>query len=232
MDSLERLNFKFFFIFWIFVIILAFVLTLYGLFNKFSFVIIMGDAIFFIAMLFLLPVIYSIIKSKKCVHEYIADVRKLDFFTEPYHSIIIANSTSRWKKIGIFTGIDLLVEKIKTQNCKFKITLCNAPNEAKSEIENKNAKFIYLFGHGFKGGLTFYHKDSILTLNYNTINPNFCKKFIGQFHCNGGNALSLIELFSKSNCTEDNHYFQEGLTTIFILWYDIRFKVLKMIKKC
>lgn len=179
----------------------------------------------------LFPIVHSIRKSEKIVYNSIDQSKINESYLEPYHSIIIANSTKRSKRVGIFVGIDMLVNRFKSQNCKYKITLCNTPIEVKNEIENLYAEKIYLFGHGFKGGLTFYSDESISEFNYCSIDPSIKKKFIGQFHCNCGGEHSLVELLIKKP-KSGNHYLINGFTTTFILWYDIRFKVLKMINKC
>lgn len=231
MDFFDRINFQFVFVLWILIIVLGVVSIIFGILQKDNAIINFTSIFVAFTISFIFPVIYSIKKSEKIVFENNTIPIK-PVFTEPFHSIIIANSTRRNKQIGIFVGIDMIIDKIKSQNCKYKITLCNTPDEVKNEIENPNAEYVYLFGHGFKGGLTFYHTDSILKFYYRTIDPKSIKKFIGQLHCNSGDEISLIELLLKNNLDKTNYYFQQGLTTTFILWYEIRFKVLNKIKKC
>jgi hypothetical protein len=214
--------------FWFSFLILGLFLLVWGLIIK-SFSLSLIGCMIACGLLF--PVIYSIEKSKKIVQDFTNEKITNEFYSEPYHSIIIANSTKQSKSAGIFVGIDLLIKRIKSQKCKYKITLCNTPVEVKNEIENQNAEYIYLFGHGFKGGLTLYFSESTFEFKYCSVNPKNFKKFIGQFHCNDGNEQSLVELLMKEP-NLDNHYFINGYTTTFLLWYDIRFKVLKMIKKC
>lgn len=185
-----------------------------------------------ILSILLAPFICSIIESEKIIQNFTNQEIINDSYPRSYHSIIIANSTKQDKRVGILVGIDLLVKRFTSQKCKYKITVCDTPLEVKNEIENPHADYIYLFGHGFKGGLTFYNADeSISKFEYSSVNPTFSKKFIGQFHCNQGNGLSLVELLLKKPDV-DNHYFIPGYTLNFLLWFDIRFKVIHKIKKC
>lgn len=165
----------------------------------------------------LAPFICSIKKSEKIVQNFTNQKNNIGSYSGFYHSIIIANSTKQNKREGILVGIDLLVKRFTSQKCRYKITVCNSPIKVKNEIENPNADYIYLFGHGFKGGLTFYNADeSISKFEYSTVNPTISKKFIGQFHCNHGNGPSLVELLLKKPDT-DNHYFKPGYTLNFRL---------------
>ncbi|OPX64093.1 MULTISPECIES: hypothetical protein [unclassified Methanoregula] len=215
-------------ILWVFLFISGLAVIIWGLFVTSLLLIFFGSLIAF-SLLF--PVVNSIKKSEKIALNFPYQKISNESYSSPYHSIIIANSTKRSKRVGIFVGIDLLVNRIQSQKCKYKITLCKTPTEVKNEIENPNAVCIYLFGHGFKGGLTFYNEESISEFDYCTVNPTISKKFIGQFHCNSGNEQSLVELLIK-NPDENNHYFMNGFTTTFLLWYDIQFKVIHKIKKC
>lgn len=213
---------------WISFFISGLILIIWGLIVTSLLLIFLGSIISF-SILF--PVVNSIEKSEKIVQSFTNQKIGDESYSCPYHSIIIANSTKRSKRVGIFVGIDLLVKRFNFQQCKYRITLCKTPNEVKKEIENPNAVYVYLFGHGFKGGSTFYNDETISEFKYSTVAPTFSKKFIGQFHCNSGNEQSLVELLIKTP-NSDNHYFMNGFTTTFLLWYDIRFKVLTKIKKC
>jgi hypothetical protein len=169
---------------WVSLFISGLAVIIWGLFVTSLLLIVSGSII---SVISLFPVVNSIEKSEKIVQNFTNQKISNESYSSPYHSIIIANSTKRGKRVGIFVRIDLLVNRINFQKCKYKITLCKTPIEVKNEIENPNAVYIYLFGHGFKGGLTFYNDESTSEFEYNTVDPTISKKFIGQFHCNSGN---------------------------------------------
>jgi hypothetical protein len=188
--------------------------------------------IFLLSLLFFIPIVRSVDISKRIIDDYVSSQRVPNQNAVAYHAIIIANSTTRSKKLGIYSGVDLIIKDLESKKCEYKICLCNTPGEAQIEIEKPRAKFIYLHGHGFKGGLIFYNSDSTPRLEYIHVNPDNKKEFIAQFHCNDGDKVSLIEHLLTKSSNEENYYFKKGWTTAFIIWYDIRLKVLNKIKKC
>jgi hypothetical protein len=233
MSLAEKINYKIAFFIWCLFLSSGVVITACGFIIGFDLLIIVGGIEIAIMALIIMPITRSIDHSKAIIEEYLSQKKQPNPDAESYHAIIIANSTTCWKKMGIFTGVDQIVEKLKIENCEYKICLCNNQDEAKKEIEEPKAKFLYLFGHGFRGGLTFYHPNSSSSqLNYVDVNAERKKNFIGQFHCNSGNELSLIDHLLIDRLSEGNYYFHKGWTTAFVVWYDIHFKVLKKVKKC
>jgi hypothetical protein len=95
-----------------------------------------------------------------------------------------------------YPGFDLLIKFFSAKRFPFKIYHCYNPEDFKNVLKNEKAKYIWIFGHGWRGGVTFKwtrRLPHIFTPNktafsYKQIQENLGKYpkklFIGQFHCN------------------------------------------------
>jgi hypothetical protein len=134
-----------------------------------------------------------------------------------YDAIIIAHS-SGFHDIGMGTGVHNIVNKLSQEKYPYKIIHCDDPECVADALRDNHAKYIWIFSHGWRGGLDL-KKGDLIYEKFVRENPGILKKkFIGQFHCNPLSKkrpnTSLIEtLIDKPNpnqyfITEDsmNHY--------------------------
>nr|WP_321350347.1 hypothetical protein [uncultured Methanoregula sp.] len=137
-----------------------------------------------------------------------------------YDAIIIAHS--QWiRDIGMGTGVHNIVNKLSQEKYPYKIIHCDSPGCVAYELRKDHAKYVWLFGHGWRGGLGLKTGDLIYEEFVREKPALFKKKFIGQFHCNSLSKkrpnVSLIEtLIDKPN---PNQYFiTEGNMNHYSVW--------------
>jgi len=97
-----------------------------------------------------------------------------------------------------YTGLDNLIKALKERDYPFKIYHCYNSTDLKAVFQKKTSKYIWIFGHGWRGGVTFKWKRSlserilfkkkqsrfVYSELYKTQDLFPKKVFIGQFHCN------------------------------------------------
>ena len=99
--------------------------------------------------------------------------------------IIIGLLDDSEKNLLTYTsGIDLLVNYFNKNEEAFDIYFCKTKEAAKDVIEKKEVNRIWIFGHGWMGGLYFGKFDDILEYSdFKSLNEEQKKDFVGQFHC-------------------------------------------------
>lgn len=155
------------------------------------------------------------------------------------------------RSIGSFRdnqGLDLLIPYFKKHNYPFKIYHCFNPQEFEEILKNEHAKYLWIFGHGWRGGISFKWQRSwgdIIRFKKNTTTFVYSsllkqdvsfypkKEFIAQFHCNhifgsDGENISLPEILLDSNASENDYFVSDNTISIFCIWFETR-KFLKTI---
>ncbi|MEI7434744.1 MAG: hypothetical protein WCJ93_10870 [Methanomicrobiales archaeon] len=149
------------------------------------------------------------------------------------------------RSIGLFRdnqGLDLLIPYFKKHNYPFKIYHCFNPQEFEEILKNEHAKYLWIFGHGWRGGISFKWKRSwgdVVRLKKNTTNFVYSsllkqgvsvypkKEFIAQFHCNHffgplSENISLPEILLDSKASENDYFVSDNTISIFCIWFETR----------
>jgi len=141
---------------------------------------------------------------------------------------------------GSYVGLDILIPHYIRNRYPFKIYHCYNPQEFLDVLKNDMAKYIWIIGHGWRGGITFKwmksprkwfsRKPSRTLFPYAKIRENlnqFPKKlFIAQFHCNHLDSTythneSLVEILLDS-FEESHYYITDDLSHVVSIWYATR----------
>jgi hypothetical protein len=145
-----------------------------------------------------------------------------------------------------YAGFDILINYFTSERYAFKIYHCYNPEDFKKVLKNERAKYIWIFGHGWRGGVTFKWTRSIshlLTpnksqLSYKKIQDELekypKKLFIGQFHCNHiaktiPDNVSLPEILLETS-NDSNYYVSNWKMNTISIWFAIR-KLVKEVKR-
>lgn len=151
-----------------------------------------------------------------------------------YDAIIIAHSQGI-HDFGLGTGVDNIVNKLTKEKYPYKILHCNTPYCVTSELRKNHAKYIWIFGHGWRGGIVFKEPGKIIHPSYAELiyenlkdeKPSLSKKlFIGQFHCNSLSKkptinTPLIEIL-LDNPVENQYFISEGNLNHYSVWIATR----------
>ena len=149
---------------------------------------------------------------------------------------------------GLYAGFDNLIKHYTKEKYPFKIYHCYNPDDFKKSLKNDKAKYIWIFGHGWRGGITFKWTkksgDPILLrskktqyayaqlLNEKEIYPK--KSFVAQFHCNHiektfAYNITLCEILLESH-HKSKYYVTNGLNNHFSIWFATR-KLMSEVKR-
>lgn len=152
---------------------------------------------------------------------------------------------------GIIPGLDNLICTFKTKKYPFKIYHCYNPEDFKAVLANENAKYLWIFGHGWRGGISFKWEPSIrdiIHLNvkkqtnfrYSDLIEDFqslypSKNFIAQFHCNhvdktDPSNTSLPEILMDGSVIPEMYYVSDHKNNIFSIWFATR-KLMRNIER-
>ena len=145
-----------------------------------------------------------------------------------------------------YPGFDILISFFISNRYPFKIYHCYNPGDFKNVLSNERTKYIWIFGHGWRGGITFKWTRKLLHLltpnktqfSYKKIQDElekYAKKlFIGQFHCNhlvktSPDNISLPEiLLDPSN--DSNYYVTDWKMNTISIWVAVK-KLVKEVKR-
>lgn len=145
-----------------------------------------------------------------------------------------------------YPGFNTLIQFFVSKEYPLKIYHCYNPEDFKNVLKNERARYIWIFGHGWRGGVTFKWTRSIshfLTsnksnLSYKTIQDELekypKKLFIGQFHCNHiaktiPDNVSLPEILLETS-NDSNYYVSNWKMNTISIWFAIR-KLVKEVKR-
>ena len=179
-----------------------------------------------------LPISYFIIVSngKKCVkspfnRQYPENLNPL---TTNHNAFIIVHSPG---DNMVYAGIDNLINKFTATKNPFRIYDCNNPDEFKTVVANEKAKRLWIFGHGWRGGITFKGQRplwnslpfkaknntyfSYCDLIENDLNTYPSKDFVAQLHCNHfskkhASNRPLPEFLMENNLGKDNYHVSDS----------------------
>lgn len=146
-----------------------------------------------------------------------------------------------------YAGLDNLIVHFKSNRFHFVIYHCFNPEDVKQILRKKTAKYIWIFGHGWRGGIAFKLKRSLsekircqkkkIAFEYVELKKEIDsyprKSFIGQFHCNHieekYDNTPLPSILLEDN--PDSGYFLTNSTlSDCSVWFAIR-ELLKDIKR-
>jgi hypothetical protein len=139
---------------------------------------------------FLFPsAIYCWIKEKN---------QNSQFHENSAHHAVIVNATRPWTKFAIYAvgAYILLLNFEKNHNpIPYRLYVCSTPEQLKDVINSEDTTFLWIFGHGEKHAVDFGKR----TLFYCDVRNAPRKGFIGQYHCNHGDGVSLVEYNSPNH---------------------------------
>jgi len=116
--------------------------------------------------------------------------------------VVLWDNCDKEDILTISSDIDLLVDYFDNNKELFDIYIIKTKEDAKEVIEKKEVNRIWVFGHGWMGGLYFGSFDNKLEYSYfKRLKEEQKKDFIGQFHCNSDGNLdsSLAAYILKSD---------------------------------
>jgi hypothetical protein len=164
---------------------------------------------------------------------------KLDIRKQDHDAIVIVHSMGSFSAYP-YVGLDILIPHFIRNKFPFKIYHCYNPQEFLDILKNDKAKYLWIIGHGWHGGITFkwmrfpqkqFFRTSNRTLfPYAKIRNNleeFPKKaFIAQFHCNHIDNTypyneSLVEILLES-FDESRYYITDGVSHVASIWFAMR----------
>lgn len=143
----------------------------------------------------------------------------------------------------IIAGLDNLIYTFKDRRYPFKIYHCCTPDDFKAVLANENAKYLWIFGHGWRGGITFKQTPSIsdiihLKLRKKTnfrysdllenVQSNYPPKdFIAQLHCNHiskkePSNTTLPQILMDGNLTPEMYHVSDNFNNHFSIWFTTR----------
>jgi len=153
-----------------------------------------GVLLFFLMIfIFIVEIRSRYYSASKSFEHYPDDLNER---TIDYDAIIIAHSKG-FHSIGITTGIDNLVVFFQSKHYPYRIFHCYCPSDMMAVLRDERAKYLWIFGHGWRGGVSFKEAGKISDFSIfnpprigfvyqfltTEIPPLPSKKFIGQFHC-------------------------------------------------
>ena len=169
----------------------------------------------------------------------------LDSAHQDHDGLIINHSLGFFNSIS-YPGFDILIQFFVSKKYPFKIYHCYNSEDFKQVLKNEKARYIWIFGHGWRGGITFKWTrkfSHLLTPNKNRFSykkiqddlGNYPRKlFIGQFHCNHiektiPDNISLPEtLLAPSN--DSTYYVTDWKMNTISIWIAVR-KIVKEVKR-
>jgi len=163
----------------------------------------------------------------------------LDIRQKDHDAFIIIHSMGSFSA-GSYAGLDNLIPHYIRHRFPFKIYHCYNPQEFLEVLRNDKTKYLWIIGHGWRGGITFkwmsffweglFRKPKKTQFPYakirDSLSPYPKKSFIVQFHCNHiekkfTHNESLVEILLDDR-TESEYYITEGLTHVISIWFASR----------
>jgi hypothetical protein len=154
------------------------------------------------------------------------------------HDAFIIIHSMGIQSFGSYVGVDRLIRIFIREQYPFRIYHCYNPEEFIEILKNDKTKYIWIFGHGWRGGIGFKWThticDWLLRKNKKTyfdyseiqkLSEKIPKKlFIAQLHCNhcekaSRETLSLVELLLKTYDDAFDYYVTTDYQHIFTIWY-------------
>lgn len=126
-----------------------------------------------------------------------AAVEKPEFNSRDDHDAIIVMIYSCIGREFHFQEIDLLIEFFTKKGINYKVYCCENYDDFFNVVNNPQAKKLWIFGHGYRGGVRTGNRIVIYSELINNLSINAKNKdYIYQFHCNNGCEKSLADYLS------------------------------------
>ncbi|WP_156168461.1 hypothetical protein [Methanoculleus sediminis] len=119
--------------------------------------------------------------------------------SEKYDAIIIV-SDKCYKRSRMYGSIDLLIDFFSKNQISYQIFHVDLKEEVRAIISDPLAQSLWIFGHGDRGGVSC--RDGFF--EYSMVNIAHKKKYVYQFHCNGGTDEPLFSIISEGRGYSSN----------------------------
>lgn len=140
-------------------------------------------------------------------------------------------------------GVDNLICTFKARKYPFKMYYCYAPDDFKAILANEKAKYLWIFSHGWRGGITFKWSltvNDIIHLRFKRqTNLRYCdlieddqnayppKSFVAQLHCNhiakkDPSKITLPEVLMNGNITPEMYHISDNYNNNYSIWFTTR----------
>jgi hypothetical protein len=122
-----------------------------------------------------------------------------------HHGIVFTRYSKKTKDISVLDCVALLYHGF-SEKVPFRVYECRTKEKFEELYYNPSIKWLWILGHGDKGGLCYEVCDDDHYLKYSELRPEPSKLFIAQLHCNSGEGKSLVELNNLFYDYDINHY--------------------------
>lgn len=197
--------------------------------------------IIFLAFLFLIGLI-----QRSTIHALSTTINQqfpsdLDYINTPHDAFVIVHSMNVSTPHSEAAGISNLIHDFKSRGYPFKIYHCYNPQGFDNILRNENALYIWIFGHGWHGGIAFKWKKNLIecfsrkkketVLQYEDIIQNISdypkKQFIAQLHCNHTSKKtlanrSLPDILLIEGATDRDYFVTGSSRNVYSNWWDTR----------
>lgn len=163
----------------------------------------------------------------------------LDIRNRDHDAFVVIHSMGSFS-IYRYVGLDILIRYFISKKYPFKIYHCYNPQEFQEVLKNERAKYLWIIGHGWRGGITFKwmkssgerfsRKKKRTLFPYAKIRGDldqFPKKaFIAQLHCNHFDRTyayneSLVEILLDTSA-DSQYYITDSLSFMLFNWFAIK----------
>jgi hypothetical protein len=111
----------------------------------------------------------------------------------PHHAIIFAQQKDPFRKMFISDSVDLIISGFD-EKIPFKVYPIFCDSDFENVYTNPNIKWLWIIGHGWRGGFVFSQNGKEMEIDYSRYSKNPNLLFIAQLHCNNGSGVSLLEI--------------------------------------
>lgn len=173
---------------------------------------------------------------------------ELDTMNRNHDAFIIIESEGN---VHPYNGLDNLIPEFKKKGYPFRIYHCKTTDQFADVLSNEKANCVWIFGHGWRGGITFKGRMRLQNLRdfelrdktrfpysdliENGMNSYPSKDFIVQLHCNCflktevSNA-PLPEYLMQNNLNPEWYHVSDNKHNIISIWFTTR-KLMKNVKR-
>lgn len=192
-----------------------------------------------IAVSFIVFAVYIIISGECWVNSLKNQLfpENLNSYNQDHDAFVVIHSMGCFNFIR-YSGFDILIKFFTSHRYPFKIYHCYKSEDFITVLKNENTKYIWIFGHGWRGGITFggtrtlshLFTPNITSFSYKKIQDEWekypKKKFIGQFHCNNiaksiPENISLPEILLEMS-NDSKYYVSNCRMNSTSIWFAVR----------
>lgn len=225
------------------IMFLHIIMSVFGIYIH-IFVLFIGSTIMFVFFVYGPFILITQYSGKKYMDKY----PKSPNFKENqnHHALLLLISQNTDDSLPC--GLSVLIKGLLKKNCNFKIYYCNNCNDVKKVLKNQYATDIWIFGHGWRGGLGFKNKRTLKEriyrvnkgelLEYDGLNESIDeypkKRFIAQLHCNNKKSkkcnVPLPEILLIDPSDHRNSFVSSFILDPMSIYLTLKFKLQKRIK--